>query len=54
MYTFEVTSDPAMCDILKDGVVIDRSGPWESAAAAEDWAMQFTEKCNAGYTPFTE
>jgi hypothetical protein len=54
MYTFDITSNPAMCEILKDGVVIDRSGPWESVVAAEDWAMQFTEKCNAGYTPFTE
>jgi hypothetical protein len=54
MYTYNVSGNPPMCDILKDGAVIDRSGPWESTAAAEEWAQAFVAKCNGGYTPFTE
>ena len=53
MYTYEVTSNPPMCKILKDGVVIDHSGPWESNEAATVWAEAFVAKCNAGYNPFT-
>jgi len=54
MYTYEVTGTPPMCKILKDNVVIDNSGPWESAEAATDWAQAFVEKCNNGYVPFSE
>lgn len=54
MYTYEVTNNPPMCKILKDGSVIDNSGPWESTKAAEDWAKLFVEKCNNGYVPFSE
>ena len=53
MYTYEVTSNPPMCKILKDGVAIDNSGPWESDEAAIAWAEAFVAKCNAGYNPFT-
>lgn len=52
MYTFEVLSDPNMCNILKDGLIIDHSGPWESTQAATDWATLFVEKCNGGFDPF--
>jgi hypothetical protein len=54
MYTYEITDNPPMCKILKDGQVIDNSGPWESVAAATDWAVLFVEKCNDGYVPFSE
>lgn len=54
VYTYEVSGFPPMCKIFKDGEVIDNSGPWESAEAAEAWAGAFVAKCNAGYTPFTE
>jgi hypothetical protein len=52
MYTYEVSGDPVMCKIFKDGTVIDHSGPWESSAAATQWAELFVAKCNAGFTPF--
>lgn len=54
MYTYEVSGTPPMCKILKDSVVIDNSGPWESAEAATAWAEAFVAKCNAGYVPFSE
>lgn len=54
MYTYEVSGYPPMCKIFKDDVVIDNSGPWESAEAAEAWAAAFVAKCNAGYVPFTD
>jgi hypothetical protein len=54
MYTYEVTDNPPMCKILKDGKVIDNSGPWESTDSAEGWALAFVEKCNNGYVPFSE
>jgi hypothetical protein len=54
MYTYEVTNNPPMCKILKDGQVLDNSGPWESVEAAEAWAQLFVEKCNNGYVPFSE
>jgi len=54
MYTYEVTDNPPMCKILKDGVTVDHSGPWESTQAATDWATLFVEKCNAGYSPFSD
>ena len=53
MYTYEVLSNPPMCNILKDGVIVDASGPWESEEAAQAWAELFVAKCNAGYNPFT-
>jgi hypothetical protein len=53
MYTYEVSGTPVMCKIMKDSVVVDNSGPWESLQAATDWAELFVEKCNAGYVPFT-
>lgn len=53
MYTYEVTSNPPMCKILKDGSVIDHSGPWESEEAATAWAELFVAKCNSGYNPFS-
>ena len=53
MYTYEVLSNPPMCNILKNGVVIDASGPWESEEAATAWAQLFVAKCNGGYDPFT-
>lgn len=43
-----------MCRILRNGVVIDNSGPWESGLVATAWADLFVEKCNAGYVPFPE
>jgi hypothetical protein len=52
MYTFEVLVDPIMSNILKDGVVIDHTGPWESTEAATAWATLFVEKCNGGFDPF--
>jgi hypothetical protein len=42
-----------MCNILKNGVIIDASGPWESEEAATAWAQLFVAKCNGGYEPFT-
>jgi hypothetical protein len=54
MYTYQVLEDPVICLILKDEVVIDESGPWESVAAATNWASLFVEKCNQGYVPFSE
>jgi hypothetical protein len=53
MYTYEVTSNPPMCKILKDGSMIDHSGPWESEEAAAAWAELFVTKCNSGYNPFS-
>jgi hypothetical protein len=53
MYTYEVTDNPPMCSVAKDGVVIDHSGPWESVAAATEWAELFVAKCNGGYNPFS-
>jgi hypothetical protein len=41
-----------MCNIFKDGVVVDASGPWESEDAATTWAEEFVNKCNNGYEPF--
>lgn len=54
MYTYQVTGSPVMCKIFKDGELIDNSGPWESIAAAEQWAEAFTAKCNSGYVPFSD
>jgi hypothetical protein len=54
MYTYEVSAAPVMCDILSDGTVVDRSGPWESLEIATEWAEAFTAKCNSGYVPFSE
>ena len=47
-YTYEVLSNPPMCNIFKDGVVVDASGPWESEDAAAAWAEEFVNKCNNG------
>lgn len=54
MYTYEITANPPMCRILKNGVVVDNSGPWESTLIADAWAALFVAKCNAGYVPFPE
>ena len=51
-YTYEVLSNPPMCNVFKDGVVIDASGPRESEDAASAWAEEFVNKCNSGYNPF--
>ncbi len=48
MYTFEIVGDPPLCRVLSDGIVIDESGPWESAESAEMWATAFTNKLNDG------
>jgi hypothetical protein len=53
MYTYEVTDNPPMCNVLKDGSVVDSSGPWESVEAATAWAELFVAKCNGGYNPFS-
>lgn len=53
MYTYEVSGNPPMCSIKKDGTVIDYSGPWESVEAAESWAQLFVDQCNSGYDPFS-
>jgi hypothetical protein len=47
MYTYEITDNPPMCKILNGDEVIDLSGPWESADAAEGWAIEFTNKLNS-------
>ncbi len=46
MNTYEITDNPPMSKILKNGEVIDLSGPWESVEAAAAWAEQFTTQLN--------
>lgn len=47
MYIYEITDNPPMCKIIKDGETVDLSGPWESVEAAEAWAIQFVGKLNS-------
>ena len=47
MYTYEVTDNPPMSKIMRDGEIIDLSGPWESVEAAETWASQYAAKLNS-------
>jgi hypothetical protein len=47
LYTYEVTDNPPICKILVDGADYDISGPWESTASAEAWAIEFVAKLNS-------
>jgi len=46
-YSFEVT-DELICEISKDGDVVDATGPWESAEAATEWADIIVDELNSG------
>ena len=48
MYTYEIEDNPPMSKILKDGIVIDYSGPWESTQSAETWASMYSNALNQG------
>jgi len=46
-YSFEVTED-LICEISKDGEVVDATGPWESEESATEWAEVMVEELNTG------
>jgi hypothetical protein len=46
-YSFEVTED-LICEISKDGEVLDATGPWESEESATEWAEVMVEELNSG------
>jgi hypothetical protein len=46
-YSFEVTED-LICEISKDGEVVDSTGPWESEESATEWAEVMVEELNTG------
>lgn len=46
-YSFEVTED-LICEISKDGEVIDATGPWENEDSAAEWAEAIVEELNSG------
>lgn len=46
-YSFEVT-DELICEISKDGEVVDATGPWESEDAAAEWAEAMVDELNSG------
>lgn len=45
-YTYKVTSDNK-CEILKDEVVIDAVGPWDSTEGAQIWGEAICNKYNS-------
>ncbi len=46
-YSYEITED-LLCEISKDGEVIDATGPWESEESAAEWAEVMVEELNDG------
>lgn len=47
MHTYEITDNPPMSKIFKNGEIIDLSGPWESVETATAWAKEFTAQLNS-------
>lgn len=48
MFSYLVTENPVMVQIMYGDNVIDESGPWESTNSAATWASAYVEKMNAG------
>jgi hypothetical protein len=46
-YTYTITRE-LICEVKSDDVVVDSSGPWESEAAASNWASAYTNRLNLG------
>lgn len=47
-YSFTVDSETLVCRIMKNSIVFDESGPWDTRESAETWASQITSKLNIG------
>ena len=47
-YTFTVDTSTLIVTIFNESTIVDISGPWESADAGSNWAVEFTSRLNDG------